>query len=793
MRNQKVLNAVDTRGKESARIYDVHLLIELTDFCNQRCIMCKHSYSDIMHGNQPLSFLEPRLFRKIVADLKSGTFNVTSIDPLWAGESMLHPYFKELIGELFHENKQSQLFRGFVLNTNASLMTAEISDLFLDYAQYAQAQPGFFFKLILSLEAIRPETYAKIRNVSPDVLKRVIANIEYLVGRRREMKLTLPNLAFSFIVMKENYNEAKEFLEYWKGYLQKHSNCPFEVLPTFPLATDRDAIYFRQLISSNPQQAIALHRKVAIELGLITDEVDEPGDKVKTRRPLGRQPCGALWRTPNISASGVVTPCCRDMELYLQVGNIQQSSLKEIWSGKAITDLRLAHIKGDLSHYSQCLHCVEPEGGVLSQEEIDAYLKSLHNKGIDVVSQAKLSVCILSREYPPDTCWGGIGTYTHRLAQGLVAVGHTVHVVCQSLDVDREYNNEGVHVYRVSHKAFFPVKGRLREFGLRWEYSRSVCEKVREIVERERIDIVEAPNISGEGLIYSFNKKVPLVTRLHTHFSEVAHFLNWKMTFDRRMSCWFENAAILRSDMVTCSTKAHARLVAKELGIDSGKIKIVPLGVRMPNIFSGRQENAPMTVLFVGRLEKRKGIHTLMEAVPMVLKEIPNAKFIIVGRDSYITDEEVNFHGPAHLSYKAKLIKMLPEECRGRVEFLGYVPEEALGQLYSSCDIFVAPSLYESFGQIYIEAMSYGKPVIGCGVGGVPEVIIDGQTGILVPPGDPARLSSAIVGLLSSPATCQKMGEAARDHVKESFSLEEMITRTVSVYEEVLSLHASRR
>ena len=150
----------------------------------------------MMHGFQPKQFLKPELFKKIISDLKTGAFHATSINPLWAGESMLHPKFRKMMDELFRENKKHPFFNGFILNTNASLMSHAISDLFIDYAEYGQNQPGFFFVLIFSLEAIRPETYAKIKGTTPESLKKVTANIEYLVKKRAKRKLIFPNLAF---------------------------------------------------------------------------------------------------------------------------------------------------------------------------------------------------------------------------------------------------------------------------------------------------------------------------------------------------------------------------------------------------------------------------------------------------------------------------------------------------------------------------------------------------------------------------------------------------------------------
>lgn len=128
---------VDKRGWESARLEDVHLLIEMTDICNCRCIMCKQSMSETIHRDMPKQHMDLGLFIKIIEDIKDHGF-VTSVDPLWNGESTIHPDFKEMIYYLFAVNKNNGLFRGFVLNTNAINMDRELSDIFLDYAKYVQ-------------------------------------------------------------------------------------------------------------------------------------------------------------------------------------------------------------------------------------------------------------------------------------------------------------------------------------------------------------------------------------------------------------------------------------------------------------------------------------------------------------------------------------------------------------------------------------------------------------------------------------------------------------------------------
>ncbi len=399
-----------------------------------------------------------------------------------------------------------------------------------------------------------------------------------------------------------------------------------------------------------------------------------------------------------------------------------------------------------------------------------------------------INICLVSREYPPETGWGGIGTYTHHLAHGLVNLGCEVHVITQSLDYEKEYLDGGVYVHRIVHPLFFPYKGRLNEFTLRLEYSFEIYQKLKELINKYRIDIVEAPNFSAEGFIYSLFKKTPLVTRLHTHFSEVIEFSRWPKTYDRNLSCWLEDSAILRSNLVTCSTHRHKQLIFNEIGINSKNTEIIPLGIPLPELKQvDPKDKKSLTILYVGRLEKRKGAHILFKAIPKILQEFPETEFIIIGRDTYLNDNFISFNGKKEHSFKNKLIKSLPEKYLNNIQFLDYVDSKTLHQYYSKCDIFIAPSLYESFGFIYIEAMSYAKPVIGCGVGGIPEVVQDGVNGILVPPEDHNALAEAIIGLIKDKNLREKIGKRARRGVERDFSLNLMVERTLKAYTKLLN------
>jgi glycosyltransferase involved in cell wall biosynthesis len=177
-----------------------------------------------------------------------------------------------------------------------------------------------------------------------------------------------------------------------------------------------------------------------------------------------------------------------------------------------------------------------------------------------------------------------------------------------------------------------------------------------------------------------------------------------------------------------------------------------------------------------------------MRAIPYVLEKYPLVHFTFIGRDTFINSRYSSFKGRGEESVKDSLLKNFPQAYKDDLTFLGHVEQEVLSQHLMSCDLFVAPSLYETFGLVYVEAMSYAKPVIGCAVGGVPEVIKDGETGILVPSEDHSSLGQAIIQLLKDPQMRIKMGKNAKADVENNFTIEHMVEKTLAAYKKALKI-----
>lgn len=176
-------------------------------------------------------------------------------------------------------------------------------------------------------------------------------------------------------------------------------------------------------------------------------------------------------------------------------------------------------------------------------------------------------------------------------------------------------------------------------------------------------------------------------------------------------------------------------------------------------------------VLCGARLVPVKGQTHLLQAWPSVLKREPRALLLLAG------------DGPDEQRLRARAAAL---GLHGSVRFLGF--REDIASLLACAELLVLPSLNEGFGMVLLEAMAMGRPVVASAVGGIPEVVLHGETGLLVPPADPEALAAAILRLLGDPGALRQMGEAGRERARKSFSREAFLQAHRDLYGELLGL-----
>ena len=395
-----------------------------------------------------------------------------------------------------------------------------------------------------------------------------------------------------------------------------------------------------------------------------------------------------------------------------------------------------------------------------------------------------MRICLVSREYPPET--GGIGTQTFLKAHALTGVGNAVHVVTAEHDADAGNSLDGEVVL---HRLVDPSSDRRRDgvdptsrLPLQWAaYSQTVAAKLYELNEQERFDVIEFAEYGAEGFVYELDtserRDVPVAVMLHGSLAMFAERGGWPAPGSplHRFGTFMEETVVRGADLLLAASRNIANFWI-ERGVPHERIHVVHTAVD-PAAFmpSDAQRDGEIEVLFVGRIDGEKGVFDVVKALGALAPRYPTLRCRIVGSGKPVDEKHLR-----------EMIEA--SGAPAQFEVVGPVPHDQLPHYYASCDVFAAPAPRDhGVSSVYLEAMSCGKPVIASFSGGAPEAVVDGQTGLLVPPRDPAALVEALDTLLADRHLRDRLGRKARARVLEHFSPERMIARVVEAYAEVLS------
>jgi len=395
-----------------------------------------------------------------------------------------------------------------------------------------------------------------------------------------------------------------------------------------------------------------------------------------------------------------------------------------------------------------------------------------------------MNICFIAMDYPSRQSGGGVGSQVRALARAMVHAGHQVSVVALGKPNGSTRNveeDDGIEIHRVfpgnlhwyAHR--IPGLGQWLTLPLReLEYSSAVYKCLRKLLRQESLDIIEGTETSA-FFVAHLARQQPLVVRLHgEQYTFHKYTPGLAMTVGLRLTRILQRSALRRASFLISPSQAHAQEIKQELGGKGYSIGTILNSIDLNQIQPGIDAATTQpTVLFVGRLELRKGVPVLLAAARLVIKEHPSVQFVLAGAshptlpqveiDSLIRDYDLESH----------------------VNQTGHLSSEELAHLYREAAVCVLPSYYETFGLAALEAMAYGKPVIATQAGGLPEVVEDGKTGLLVPPDDADALARAMIELLGNPSRRTEMGNAGYERAREKFQIEDNVKATLDVYERV--------
>ena len=367
---------------------------------------------------------------------------------------------------------------------------------------------------------------------------------------------------------------------------------------------------------------------------------------------------------------------------------------------------------------------------------------------------------------------GGAHEHVHQVTKHLNELGEQTTVLTPSrpgyAEVDKAFDEScGYPVVR------FDTKIGSGEWLTPFFYRRGLVE-IAGAARRANADYIIVDTTGGtldvSALLASKLTKRPLIAVTHEpHRSTVP----WRAAFD---------LVLRKASRNVCVSNYTASAVAA-CGVDPRKICVIPNGVDLREIDSWRDRRGSSrrvdaafsgpgpVVLTVARLVLSKGIQSVIGAMPRIVSEAPGTRYVIVG------------DGPDR-EHLVRLAAASP--VADAITFLGALSDDEKFDCYNRCDVFALPSQREGFGIAFLEANAFGKPVVGGRVGGVPDAVVHGETGLLVDPRSESEVAEAIILLLKKTDEARRLGDNGRRRVENELTWKESAGKFLSVIRGVL-------
>ncbi|MBP7087687.1 MAG: glycosyltransferase family 4 protein [Candidatus Omnitrophica bacterium] len=388
---------------------------------------------------------------------------------------------------------------------------------------------------------------------------------------------------------------------------------------------------------------------------------------------------------------------------------------------------------------------------------------------------------------------GGVGKYNYYLAKACQQLGHKVVIITSLHKGEKVFESlPEIDTYRIRQLAFpwflanKTILGAFLRLLRDLLYSLSVQRILIRLNKKLKIDIVEYAEINSEGFIHAIfgPKEVPFVVRCHTPYYILKdYYLREEFSFSSPLLYWMERIFIRKALQLTTPSNNLKALIIDKFGVNEKKIITIPNFIdtdKFHPLKSLDDKNIEkIKILYVGRLERAKGIFVFAEAIKRLRQDYPGKiEAILVGADCFSRNR---------FSQRKVLTSLLSSEKDSEaVVFKGEVSEEELLGIYNECDIFVNPSLiYESFSYTCLEAMSCAKPVVASNIGGISEVVLDKETGFLFAAGNSEELVAKLKILIADPNKRNKMGESGRERAKNNFFSLEVVKKNIELYRRI--------
>lgn len=374
-----------------------------------------------------------------------------------------------------------------------------------------------------------------------------------------------------------------------------------------------------------------------------------------------------------------------------------------------------------------------------------------------------MHICFACPEYPPAP-HGGIGSFVQTLGRELVKRGHQVSAVGMygyGAHLEGEENDCGVRVIRVPSRGLpllRVIPNRIRQRAAFFELNRQTP-----------IDIIEG----GELAFARTGGGLPGLKLLRMHGGPA--FFDVRDTKQLYAERWSFRIA----DEICAVSQCVADGTRRLLGLGGRHIEVIPNPVNVDEFappLDGSEEEG--LIVFTGTVTERKGVRQLIEAMPAILAEVPDARLEVYGGEA----------NPAPTVPLTKVLQdSMPAQIASHVTWKGRVARGALPDVLRRASVCIYPSHIEAMPIGWLEGLATGKAVVASQTGPGPEIIDDGVTGLLCDPADPASIAGKVVRLLKDREERRRLGAAARKMCVERYSLPALVERNIQYYQRLLS------
>lgn len=377
---------------------------------------------------------------------------------------------------------------------------------------------------------------------------------------------------------------------------------------------------------------------------------------------------------------------------------------------------------------------------------------------------------------------GGIAAYLRALIPSLLEAGHRVTIIANSQAPATQglYGKQLrlVHI-RLPNLHWYLSKlrpsARSAVLPIRQiEWSLRFYQVAKYIFEYDPVDVLESTETGS--LLLANVPIAPLIIRLHGSDFVFRKYTGERMLLGSRINSYIEQYTLRHAHLLSAPSQFQAREMALLLGYTNKPIEVVPnpLFAELAQAAMVRKVNKidaiRPSILYTGRIAPVKGSIVLFAAIKKLQGILPNMHFILAGPWQMVeSPEDMGIMGDSSANTSS-------------VALLGHVEWPKLIDLYRNSNIFVMPSLYETFGISCIEAMAFGLPVIATTAGALAELVDDGVTGLCVPPNDALALAEAVLQLVRDPSLRQRLGSIARTRVLNMYTPARIAAQNITLY-----------